>query len=125
MRAPATVACERSRTTPRIDPVTSARSRFGIKSITKASKRAETTCLNRFCIRHPQVGVACHETLEAIKPVAHLAVFDTACLSRTTNMSVITDRKSTRLNSSHSQISYAVFCLKNKRLLCCPRLSYY
>src|SRR2546430_7453961 len=25
-----------------------------------------------------------------------------------------TDRKSTRLNSSHSQISYAVFCLKNK-----------
>src|SRR2546428_3637399 len=30
-----------------------------------------------------------------------------------------TDRKSTRLNSSHDQISYAVFCLKkkNKRLL--------
>src|SRR2546430_3031300 len=30
------------------------------------------------------------------------------------------DRKSTRLNSSHSQISYAVFCLKkkkNKRLI--------
>src|SRR2546430_6022441 len=26
------------------------------------------------------------------------------------------DRKSTRLNSSHSQISYAVFCLKKKRL---------
>src|SRR2546430_8200949 len=25
------------------------------------------------------------------------------------------DRKSTRLNSSHSQISYAVFCLKKKR----------
>src|SRR2546430_10634796 len=25
------------------------------------------------------------------------------------------DRKSTRLNSSHSQISYAVFCLKNKK----------
>src|SRR2546430_11836809 len=35
------------------------------------------------------------------------------------------DRKSTRLNSSHSQISYAVFCLKKKkitrhRLLCRP-----
>src|SRR2546430_11362769 len=27
------------------------------------------------------------------------------------------DRKSTRLNSSHSQISYAVFCLKKKRTL--------
>src|SRR5205085_3787215 len=28
---------------------------------------------------------------------------------------VQTDRKSTRLNSSHSQISYAVFCLKKKK----------
>src|SRR5256886_9137841 len=27
------------------------------------------------------------------------------------------DRKSTRLNSSHSQISYAVFCLKKKTVL--------
>src|SRR2546427_9508503 len=27
----------------------------------------------------------------------------------------IQDRKSTRLNSSHSQISYAVFCLKKKK----------
>src|SRR2546421_9475409 len=26
-----------------------------------------------------------------------------------------TDRKSTRLNSSHDQISYAVFCLKKKK----------
>src|SRR5205085_11791695 len=28
-----------------------------------------------------------------------------------------TDRKSTRLNSSHSQISYAVFCLKKNKIL--------
>src|SRR2546430_13710537 len=28
----------------------------------------------------------------------------------------IPDRKSTRLNSSHSQISYAVFCLKKNKL---------
>src|SRR2546430_9970447 len=28
---------------------------------------------------------------------------------------MISDRKSTRLNSSHSQISYAVFCLKKKK----------
>src|SRR2546430_5330548 len=41
------------------------------------------------------------------------------------------DRKSTRLNSSHSQISYAVFCLKKKKntytytyaLSSCQRLS--
>src|SRR2546430_12709473 len=29
------------------------------------------------------------------------------------------DRKSTRLNSSHSQISYAVFCLKKKKTSLC------
>src|SRR2546421_7277967 len=28
---------------------------------------------------------------------------------------IIEDRKSTRLNSSHDQISYAVFCLKKKK----------
>src|SRR3712207_7659429 len=31
------------------------------------------------------------------------------------NEEEITDRKSTRLNSSHANISYAVFCLKKKR----------
>src|SRR2546430_12489232 len=31
------------------------------------------------------------------------------------DISIILDRKSTRLNSSHSQISYAVFCLKKKK----------
>src|SRR2546430_6059222 len=30
------------------------------------------------------------------------------------------DRKSTRLNSSHSQISYAVFCLKKKKIVSLP-----
>src|SRR5256886_8241044 len=34
------------------------------------------------------------------------------------------DRKSTRLNSSHSQISYAVFCLKKKKRPPHPRSSY-
>src|SRR2546427_8523608 len=34
---------------------------------------------------------------------------------RAVNGTVSADRKSTRLNSSHSQISYAVFCLKKKK----------
>ena len=33
-----------------------------------------------------------------------------------TVLSLATDRKSTRLNSSHVRISYAVFCLKKKRI---------
>src|SRR2546430_8996822 len=35
------------------------------------------------------------------------------------------DRKSTRLNSSHSQISYAVFCLKKKKTLRTTSASYF
>src|SRR2546427_8779901 len=39
-----------------------------------------------------------------------------ACLVRVVPVShAKVDRKSTRLNSSHSQISYAVFCLKKKK----------
>src|SRR2546428_4594785 len=34
----------------------------------------------------------------------------------------VADRKSTRLNSSHDQISYAVFCLKKKKLTALPSL---
>src|SRR3712207_7332849 len=38
---------------------------------------------------------------------------------------VLRDRKSTRLNSSHANISYAVFCLKKKKIKptidCLPR----
>src|SRR5438270_10293587 len=34
---------------------------------------------------------------------------------RSTSSVIVIDRKSTRLNSSHSQISYAVFCLKKKK----------
>src|SRR2546428_7240432 len=34
------------------------------------------------------------------------------------------DRKSTRLNSSHDQISYAVFCLKKKKMTKMPSIHY-
>src|SRR5258708_10082619 len=36
---------------------------------------------------------------------------------------LLPDRKSTRLNSSHQIISYAVFCLKKKQANAHPRLS--
>src|SRR2546428_6417704 len=38
------------------------------------------------------------------------------CVPSTIANERVGDRKSTRLNSSHDQISYAVFCLKKKRL---------
>src|SRR2546427_8564454 len=43
-------------------------------------------------------------------PVAPLRAF----LGHRVHHAPLPDRKSTRLNSSHSQISYAVFCLKKK-----------
>src|SRR5688572_32281679 len=48
-------------------------------------------------------------------PLPEAAIFaDTGWESAVTyaHLDWLTDRKSTRLNSSHSQISYAVFCLK-------------
>src|SRR2546427_2853625 len=44
-----------------------------------------------------------------------LAVRAALALGGTLHPKSVLDRKSTRLNSSHSQISYAVFCLKKKK----------
>src|SRR5688572_31115907 len=49
-----------------------------------------------------------HFRLDELRELArHRVVLETA-------LAALGDRKSTRLNSSHSQISYAVFCLKKK-----------
>src|SRR2546427_7503526 len=52
------------------------------------------------------------------QPLRHDLVVRPAVLEegRTTRSWRSGDRKSTRLNSSHSQISYAVFCLKKKKI---------
>src|SRR3712207_7307552 len=61
--------------------------------------------------RHPS-GAHCHE------PQHHAATgcreADPCWISRAASHSP--DRKSTRLNSSHANISYAVFCLKKKKM---------
>src|SRR5688572_32266954 len=44
---------------------------------------------------------------------SHTSAVGLCGVSRLTHATA--DRKSTRLNSSHSQISYAVFCLKKKK----------
>src|ERR1035437_8917179 len=44
-----------------------------------------------------------------------------ACALLAPLISPQTDRKSTRLNSSHANISYAVFCLKKKMARSCNR----
>src|SRR5688572_32451947 len=57
--------------------------------------------------------------LEPLKPrfvsVTYGAGGSTRERTHATVARLVRDRKSTRLNSSHSQISYAVFCLKKKK----------
>src|SRR3712207_8942907 len=43
------------------------------------------------------------------------AVSKNGTVEKDINLSISLDRKSTRLNSSHANISYAVFCLKKKQ----------
>src|SRR5688572_32045551 len=49
------------------------------------------------------------------RSTAAIACAATVCARWRDKRPAILDRKSTRLNSSHSQISYAVFCLKKKK----------
>src|SRR2546427_1031662 len=64
-------------------------------------------------------GAAPRERLEALSMTGHatLPLIPTAVVGSHGKPGwwFASDRKSTRLNSSHSQISYAVFCLKKKK----------
>src|SRR2546430_5459105 len=79
------------------------------------------------------LSIAMHSDRQLVIPLLQLKEFDQYTTTHSMNVAVLTmalaehlglsardvrsfgiDRKSTRLNSSHSQISYAVFCLKKK-----------
>src|SRR5699024_11818911 len=68
----------------------------------------------RYATGDPLHGGGAQELRQAGLDVQHLPEFsaDAAELNRAWLTSVRLDRKSTRLNSSHVSISYAVFCLK-------------
>src|SRR5205814_3878205 len=87
------------------------------------------TTLFRSIISRTVVGIHCrwcHTEFSAIEWLAYLRKL-TIHLKRIRALHVskeiaahdIQDRKSTRLNSSHLGISYAVFCLKKKNKLTC------
>src|SRR5256885_8118163 len=63
------------------------------------------------------LGVVLQRNAEAENPLPH-EMHEVGCAARVLKMLKFpdnTDRKSTRLNSSHLVISYAVFCLKKKK----------
>src|SRR4051812_17625351 len=57
----------------------------------------------------------CGGTGQAIGPVRAHCLGDHLARNASRLFARLTDRKSTRLNSSHMSISYAVFCLKKKK----------
>src|SRR5947209_8869643 len=57
---------------------------------------------------------AVYEALKGAFGVVHLGAYQAPNLAPDSETFSNKDRKSTRLNSSHANISYAVFCLKKK-----------
>src|SRR6516165_5759425 len=73
--------------------------------------------------RPPRSTLFPYTTLfRSIVPVGRAAHPREQCAPTERNRTHGTDRKSTRLNSSHSQNSYAVFCLQKKKITKLPQL---
>src|SRR2546430_3820134 len=67
-------------------------------------------------LREEMLHVELHRVVGQAEPLGDLRVGEPAGDQRPDlALARSEDRKSTRLNSSHSQISYAVFCLKKKK----------
>src|SRR3712207_8227765 len=58
----------------------------------------------------------CSVSWRSTSPSMWLSEMGAKTPGRVTRRTAVQDRKSTRLNSSHANISYAVFCLKKKHL---------
>src|SRR2546430_8586648 len=76
-----------------------------------------------FSTRSTFAGISMYPSAWAIDVIAPLSLYAGTAIPSSTRtvwnstrpIEETIDRKSTRLNSSHSQISYAVFCLKKKK----------
>src|SRR3712207_7710665 len=66
-----------------------------------------------------ELGWPARESPDDVLAAVEAVVVPQATLLPVTQLRALVDRKSTRLNSSHANISYAVFCLKKKRTLIC------
>src|SRR5688572_31486479 len=62
-------------------------------------------------------GIARQQLFQRNAPAARRAAQYQPAIGHGLGQGRAGDRKSTRLNSSHSQISYAVFCLKKKNTM--------
>src|SRR5206468_13053270 len=81
---------------------------FPYTTLFRSERAAEDAAHRRPHARHPGALVSRNRReAEAARGHGEIAIREL--------LDVAQDRKSTRLNSSHDQISYAVFCLKKKK----------
>src|SRR2546427_2843888 len=74
-----------------------------------------TTLFRSQCIRRGRHGQGAAHGGDAALGAGHGFFLHDGADALHQRIGIGLDRKSTRLNSSHSQISYAVFCLKKKK----------
>src|SRR5699024_11478737 len=89
-----------------------------VKPRTNDEKKALINRLKRVegQVRGIQNMIECHAlVLPQVRGIQNMIEDDRYCVDILVQISAIQDRKSTRLNSSHVSISYAVFCLKKKK----------
>src|SRR5690625_5670868 len=94
---------------------------LGAHALAQAIKLGKLQKIRQLHTSSPAAGIRCvipHRCATEIPPDANapdLLPHPPAPVEKTTNRWRSRDRKSTRLNSSHVAISYAVFCLKKKK----------
>src|SRR3712207_7867109 len=73
------------------------------------ARAAEVDVLER---RAHEIGVVDEDPVAVLEPLGRPVRLAVRVVDRAPRLHLEEDRKSTRLNSSHANISYAVFCLK-------------
>src|SRR2546427_1728645 len=104
------LAQEEEKTMARKDPGPKADRRRFLTGVVAAGAATAMTP-----VRSADVAAQAPRVPSALPPSMHVAQAETGTPRELARRPGLGDRKSTRLNSSHSQISYAVFCLKKKK----------
>src|SRR5688500_20020811 len=91
--------------------------RMMILSVGRFSNEFKISCVDGFMVCPPSTTAATPRLAKMRLNPAPGETVTTAICPGSTLVNLIRDRKSTRLNSSHLVISYAVFCLKKKNYM--------
>src|SRR5205809_2204116 len=83
----------------------------------RLARLAQAPFLKVEATKFTEVGYVGRDVEQIIRDLVEVAIVQVRERKRK-DVAARADRKSTRLNSSHGYISYAVFCLKKKKCIC-------